>query len=278
MGEFVYIFSNRSHPGWVKVGWTARSVEDRRRELSSATGVIEPFKCERVFEVPDGAGEYAESLAHNALVSFRRVKEHFACNVKAAGDLVDKALADIGGLHFNVREAHRKIRNSQTVIAAESARLTAIRQERAVELMKLDQLRYKRLNDVAGLLGSQFRVRILVSWLLLVVGIIATGYALYLYAGGWFLASVLVVAPFRVAKRLFPLFAVDMNEYRIQSAVIESEISAEIATKSAELKAMADLAKKRVGEAQSTREEMRASLRHLKVPLPSRRHRRRASR
>ena len=42
----VYVLSNASMPGLLKIGFTTRSVDERIAEISGATGVPEPFVCE----------------------------------------------------------------------------------------------------------------------------------------------------------------------------------------------------------------------------------------
>ena len=44
----VYVFSNPSMPGLLKLG-KANNSEERKKELSSSTGVPEPFEEEAVF-------------------------------------------------------------------------------------------------------------------------------------------------------------------------------------------------------------------------------------
>jgi hypothetical protein len=52
---FVYILSNPKMPGLLKIGYTARPVEERVQELNAATGVPAPFVIEAYFpsETPD---------------------------------------------------------------------------------------------------------------------------------------------------------------------------------------------------------------------------------
>lgn len=62
---YVYALINRSMPGLVKVGRTARAPATRVAELSGATGVPTPFELVYDILVPDAAS--AERLLHDAL-------------------------------------------------------------------------------------------------------------------------------------------------------------------------------------------------------------------
>jgi hypothetical protein len=46
---YVYILSNPAMPGLLKIGCTDRSIEERTKELNSATGVPTPFEVEAIF-------------------------------------------------------------------------------------------------------------------------------------------------------------------------------------------------------------------------------------
>lgn len=43
---YVYILSNRTLPGLLKIGYTTHVVEDRAAELSASTGVVDAFQVE----------------------------------------------------------------------------------------------------------------------------------------------------------------------------------------------------------------------------------------
>jgi hypothetical protein len=45
MNEIIYILTNEAMPGYVKIGKTSTSLEQRIRELSSSTSVPVPFTC-----------------------------------------------------------------------------------------------------------------------------------------------------------------------------------------------------------------------------------------
>ncbi|MBK3745807.1 GIY-YIG nuclease family protein [Paraburkholderia aspalathi] len=74
---FVYVMSNPSMPGTVKIGKTTRSPEVRRAELSSATGVPVPFHIEGFIECENV--HVMEILIHEKLKRYRvnRSREFF---------------------------------------------------------------------------------------------------------------------------------------------------------------------------------------------------------
>lgn len=65
---YIYIFSNSSYPGLLKIGRT-KSVTRRVRELSSATAVPTPFEVEFTRLVGNAAA--AESALHGRLGPYR---------------------------------------------------------------------------------------------------------------------------------------------------------------------------------------------------------------
>jgi hypothetical protein len=64
--EIIYIMSNISIPGLLKIGYTGKLAEERRKELSKATGVPTPFKLEYIFRL-HGRGEEMEREIHRYL-------------------------------------------------------------------------------------------------------------------------------------------------------------------------------------------------------------------
>lgn len=80
---YVYILSNPSMPGLLKIGKTTRSVEQRCCELY-VTGVPTPFEVVAEMKAPD-CGEL-ERYVHRALASFRvsDAREFFAVEASKA--------------------------------------------------------------------------------------------------------------------------------------------------------------------------------------------------
>jgi len=87
--SWVYILSNPSMPGLLKIGYTDRdSPEERVKEISSGTGVPEPFKLEYAFNCYDGKN--LEYEVHSRLMDKRytRNKEFFDVELSEAQDII----------------------------------------------------------------------------------------------------------------------------------------------------------------------------------------------
>lgn len=103
MNEYIYILSNPSMPGLIKVGRTATHPSQRMSELHS-TGVPTPFELE--FSAMVSSCEYSEKAAHRALASYRVTgnREFFRVSVKKAIELI---LPTIGPYKIHdVKETH----------------------------------------------------------------------------------------------------------------------------------------------------------------------------
>lgn len=68
-GEFVYVLSNPSMPGIVKIGFTTTSPQQRIKEINSATGVIEKWNLEWSVECTEAHD--LEKKTHEYLKEFR---------------------------------------------------------------------------------------------------------------------------------------------------------------------------------------------------------------
>lgn len=68
MPNIIYILTNEAMPGLVKIGYTL-NLEQRMRELSTASGVPLPFECHYAAEVPDHVR--IESLMHQLFSEHR---------------------------------------------------------------------------------------------------------------------------------------------------------------------------------------------------------------
>lgn len=93
MNGYVYILSNPSMPGLVKIGMTTRSVEGRANELYQ-TGVPTPFIVEHWVLSPDCA--QLERDVHGLMPDLRvgDGREFFRCDPSRARDLLDEAHAE----------------------------------------------------------------------------------------------------------------------------------------------------------------------------------------
>lgn len=82
--QWVYIMSNASMPGLLKIGMTTTSPQQRNRELGSATGVPTPFVLEYSLEVANA--RRVEQVIHKELSAYRvnRRREFFEMEVSHA--------------------------------------------------------------------------------------------------------------------------------------------------------------------------------------------------
>ena len=91
MGK-IYILTNASMPGLVKIGHTEREAEERAVELSSSTGVPTNFEIFRSYEVENSA--IFERQIHTKLDSFRVSgnREFFRMDAEDASRIVEEEL------------------------------------------------------------------------------------------------------------------------------------------------------------------------------------------
>jgi hypothetical protein len=106
MPEYLYILSNPSMPGLLKVGWTSDFPETRRLQELFTTGVPEPFRLEFCLEVVNGLG--AEKKAHKALemYRYRANREFFKIDV---GNAVRLVLASMNEFKIVKQENKKEI-------------------------------------------------------------------------------------------------------------------------------------------------------------------------
>lgn len=92
---YVYLLTNPSMPGLVKIGCTDRSPSERLSELSSATGVPTPFILEFSIFVPDHIA--MEQELHSILIAerVRDGREFFRVSVERVRDLLRAKLVDL---------------------------------------------------------------------------------------------------------------------------------------------------------------------------------------
>jgi hypothetical protein len=87
---YIYILSNPSMKGLLKIGLSTRPVQDRVAELDSATGVPMPFKIEAYFISSDP--EAHEQKIHSLLAKYRvKGKEFFELSLLEALRVVESA-------------------------------------------------------------------------------------------------------------------------------------------------------------------------------------------
>jgi len=86
--SWVYVLSNASQPGLLKIGYTKNTPEERAKQISNATGVALPYKVEWAFHCYDGFG--LEQEVHHKLDAYRvnNNREFFQISLDEAKDTV----------------------------------------------------------------------------------------------------------------------------------------------------------------------------------------------
>jgi hypothetical protein len=95
----VYILSNPTIPGLLKIGYTSRTAEERCNELSGHSGVATPYRV--VWFIRTTSIESAQDLeqrVHLALdqCRYNRAREFFECTEALAKDTVEKIAHTVG--------------------------------------------------------------------------------------------------------------------------------------------------------------------------------------
>jgi len=87
--QWVYVLSNPSTPGLLKIGYTKQTPEERCKQISSATGVALPYKVEWAYKCFNG--ETVERQVHHKLKSYRvnNNKEFFQINLEEAKEVIN---------------------------------------------------------------------------------------------------------------------------------------------------------------------------------------------
>jgi hypothetical protein len=87
--SWVYILSNSSMPGLFKIGYTKSKPEIRAKQISSATGVAQPYIVEWAFKCHDG--DLLENEVHGYLDSYRvsTNREFFQISLEEAKQAVE---------------------------------------------------------------------------------------------------------------------------------------------------------------------------------------------
>jgi hypothetical protein len=162
MTGYVYILSNRSMPGLVKIGKTTTSPSQRMAELHS-TGVPTPFELEFAAEVADCHS--CERDAHSALTEHRvsSKREFFRVSVPEA---IKKILPMLGDYTLvNVKESHgieeieadlqRQFRTREAVLQKQIKVQEAADRARQAERSRVDrELASEKARRVARLQGQ----------------------------------------------------------------------------------------------------------------------------
>lgn len=86
---YIYVLSNPSYAGLIKIGFTCGNVDARSRELSASTAMVTAFVVE-AYRLSDDVEE-VEKLVHSALAEFRvhDKREFFKTTVGSALTIID---------------------------------------------------------------------------------------------------------------------------------------------------------------------------------------------
>ena len=87
--QWVYILSNPTQPGLLKIGYTKKLPEERAKQISSATGVALPYKVEWAYQCFNG--EMVEREGHHKLKAQRvnSSKEFFQISLEEAKETIN---------------------------------------------------------------------------------------------------------------------------------------------------------------------------------------------
>ena len=83
---FIYIFSNKSMPGYLKIGFTSLSIVEERGKQLDTTGVALPFDEEFAYSYFEPGHQTLEKKVHDALDSYRarNSREFFTVDLQTA--------------------------------------------------------------------------------------------------------------------------------------------------------------------------------------------------
>ena len=88
--SWVYVLSNPSQPGILKIGYTSSTPEERARQLSNATGVALPYEVEFAYSCWNGLE--LEKDIHERLNEYRLTKqrEFFQVDLEEAKEIIEE--------------------------------------------------------------------------------------------------------------------------------------------------------------------------------------------
>jgi len=86
--QWVYVLSNPTTPGLLKIGYTSLTPDERAKQISNATGVVLPYTVEWAFKCFDG--EQLEGEVHRKLVEYRvnNQREFFQIGLEEAKEVI----------------------------------------------------------------------------------------------------------------------------------------------------------------------------------------------
>jgi len=88
--EYVYVLSNESMPGILKIGYTSKHPDTRAKEISSATGVATDFKVEYAYKCHEGRNLEQEIHHELGYCRMHKKKEHFNIELENAIQIIEE--------------------------------------------------------------------------------------------------------------------------------------------------------------------------------------------
>ena len=86
--QWVYVLSNPTTPGLLKIGYTKLNPDERARQISNATGVALPYNVEWAYKCFNG--EQLEGEVHRKLKAYRvnSNREFFQIQLEEAKEVI----------------------------------------------------------------------------------------------------------------------------------------------------------------------------------------------
>lgn len=161
MSGWVYILSNRTMPGLLKVGYTENDPISRAKEISDSTGVPVPYEVE--YQIYATHPYQLEQTAHKNLDNFRvnKKREFFKCSyedaVKAIRDAVNHLNSHKADFSFANEISHKMVRQELERKLAEKQK--AREEEQRRRLQNEAEEKRRRLQDEARRLQNEAEAR-----------------------------------------------------------------------------------------------------------------------
>lgn len=176
----VYILSNPTIPGLLKIGYTSRTAEERCNELSAHSGVATPYKV--VWFIQTTTIESAQSLeqhVHLALdqCRYNRTREFFECTEAVAKDTVEKIAHTISAAAFPDLALMQQLREAEIARVAlaeaqqQHANMIAIAEKQRLSLEAAEAERRTKAEENRSIRAEQEKNKRNSEWILILAGL-----------------------------------------------------------------------------------------------------------
>ena len=227
----VYVLSNPSLHGQLKVGFTLNSVGERLGKLNSSTSIPTKFVIEYYVELKDSETYKIEQAAHSELErrGHHHGKEFFRCTVDDCKNALAKAIANHNAIVLHAEDAEitrAKVAREKERIQAEQAQLT-----RAAMLERT-------LSDAEQIIKDRYQVVLdkiadpgpFLNWWLALSAVSAIlidwGFARGINGSGFVLASVVGAAAAQFARVYLEGERRQSSEYLTKTLERDAEVAA----------------------------------------------------